>query len=233
MMILTPERKQELERHGFQFDEWVDKLEAGSILTCGTDLKYRHTENFPGYDQAPNVAMLGRVLLGIRIGRTLLKQERVRYHDHNRKNYRAENLGLSSGHASAKELHLVNKEELPGYSVCLCGCGNKLDVALQGQRPHAYFPGHSPNDKIREKAKRAAMDIEEITPAPGDRPNPKTGTGRPARKPTPPTKEAADQLEDFRSIFDSVILALPWADFARHILPALREAIQDGKKGHG
>jgi hypothetical protein len=177
-----------------------------------------------------------QALIAWKLGRHLKAGEGIRFVDSNKKDLRFTNLKLRSPSATARELWETNGDPVPGFSHCLCGCGEALDIETQREHPHAYFPGHSPNDKIREKAKAAALAVPG---GPKVKKNLRT-LGR-KRKPKPVDTLARDMglvadageasiltpstpgpMSKFRPLFEAMIRELPWSDFEQ-ILEKLME----------
>lgn len=131
--------------------------------------------------------------------------------------FRKSNLIFHSKIASARELYEINGPPILGYSHCLCGCGEALDVEKQADQPHAFVVGHSPADKRRTATLNAAVnDIKnKKTERRKKRSEKKIKEAEQEALTMPPTWDPEEALKKYRPLFERMICDLPWDKFRR------------------
>lgn len=193
---------------GYQFEDGLN-LPAGKIKTNNRSLCF-YSEKEPTKCQT-----MARWSMQIFLGRKLEDVEVVRFKTADHTDLRVSNLKLRSKLASAKELYSVNGPPILGYSHCLCGCGEALDVEKQCDQPHAYVIGHSPADKRRSATLEAAVNGEE------KKKRKRREKKKPPVEPVPlsftPTLEidSEEALKPYRPLFERMICDLEWVKFRR------------------
>lgn len=193
----------DVEQLGFQAEQGaVEALPEGARLFVDQysgAFKVKFAEERPQW-RCKDPEYMGRWTVIWAMKRALKQGERV-LQKKKTKDFRLANLLLRSAEASAAEKYHINGPPVPGYSHCLCGCGEALDLAKQKEHPHAFAMGHSPADKQRADTLAAAVD--EDLPV--------------VRQPNKPAPTGADPLEAYRPLFERVICMLPWSEFRKII----------------
>ena len=156
-----------------------------------------------------------------KVGRPLGRQELVRFKGENKQDFRLSNLVLFSKQASAKELYLANGMSL-GYSHCLCGCGQTLNIEIQKDSPHVYAPDHKPKKESLRNLKQARKPKDKVIVENLAR------VGQPLLVIPKEQSVPETSLKDFRGLFERMICDLPWNDFEK-LLKLLLDVSKKGK----
>ena len=219
---------------GYQFEEGLN-MPPGKIKVNNRTLCF-YSDQEPTKGQS-----MIRWTMQIFLGRKLKDIEVVRFKTPDRTDLRLSNLKWISKQATAKELFSVNGPPILGYSHCMCGCGEALNVDKQGDQPHAFVVGHSPADKRRMTTIEAAVDKAEknvrkhrkkkkprvedpsITEELHTQKNPwdpqhwsLTGQGEMMKRDPVAGRVLAmmsDPLYQYRPLFEKMISGLPWEKF--------------------
>lgn len=219
---MKPDTLEHWERRGWKLDPSI--LEApGEVINTGGGPYYVGEEKEVGYSGGSQPLIVTRYCVGMKLGRPLTRNELVRYRG-DKKDFRLSNLVLHSKGASAADLYRVNGDPIPGYSHCLCGCGETLDLERQKTEPHAYVFGHSPKQKEVKNHKRARPEKEKVLVENLAR------VGQPLLVIEKERAVAEDPMKEFRALFEKMIHNLPWEEF-KELLQLLLE-IQTREKGN-
>jgi hypothetical protein len=164
------------------------------------------------------------------IGRTLKPLESVRFKNKNKREIVLENLLFRSPKATAHEKFLVTGF-VPGYSHCLCGCGESLgnpnSEEFRQANPKAFVEGHSPAEKDIKKIRNTVSDLAKKPVGwPKGKPRGRKG-GRHKGQPLNPDHPAEvwlkqknaekHPLEPYRLFFTKYIGQLPTEKFVKLI----------------
>lgn len=141
------------EGRGWLLDQSLNDS-PGEVINTGGGPYYIGEAKEVGYGGNAHPLIVTRYLMGMRLGRPLIRNELVRFRSDNKKDFRLSNLILHSKIASAEELYRANGDPILGYSHCMCGCGFKLDLAQQKEQPYAYVLGHRPKPKEPKRSRR-------------------------------------------------------------------------------